>query len=173
MRWRGGAYKLNFDLHRAGGLWLWAMLFVLAWSSVAFNLNAVYSPVMKLFFATDDGPVPGPRPKADQIEPGIPWRQAHRMAQAHMAAEGRRLGFEVVEPQALSYDPHKALYRYSVRSSADVREKFGSTRLWFDANTGELRRSWLPSGRHAGDTITTWLVTLHIAQVWGCRFGCS
>lgn len=37
--WEAGGYKLNFDLHRAGGLWLWAMLFILAWSSVAFNLS--------------------------------------------------------------------------------------------------------------------------------------
>ncbi|MGZ7192220.1 PepSY domain-containing protein, partial [Streptococcus pyogenes] len=40
LRLSSGAYKLNFDLHRAGGLWTWAMLFVLAWSSVAFNLHA-------------------------------------------------------------------------------------------------------------------------------------
>ena len=35
------------DLHRAGGLWLWAMLFVFAWSSVAFNLTPAYDAVMR------------------------------------------------------------------------------------------------------------------------------
>ncbi len=43
-------YKINFDLHSAGGLWLWGMLLILAWSSVALNLNReVYSPVMHAF----------------------------------------------------------------------------------------------------------------------------
>lgn len=58
LRWRAGAHKLNFDLHRAGGLWPWAMLFVLAWSSVAFNLREVYEPVMRTLFTfqQDDAP---------------------------------------------------------------------------------------------------------------------
>jgi uncharacterized iron-regulated membrane protein len=29
--------RFNYDLHRASGLWVWAMLLVLAWSSVAFS----------------------------------------------------------------------------------------------------------------------------------------
>ncbi|WP_325052205.1 PepSY domain-containing protein [Sinorhizobium meliloti] len=47
MRIYGGPHKFSFDLHRAGGLWVWAMLFVLAWSSVSFNLKEVYNPVTK------------------------------------------------------------------------------------------------------------------------------
>ncbi len=47
LRWQGGTYKRYFGLHRAGGLWPWAMLLVLAWSSVAFNLHEVYDPVMR------------------------------------------------------------------------------------------------------------------------------
>lgn len=61
VRWHGGSYKLNFDLHRAGGLWVWGMLFVLAWSSVAFNLSEeVYEPVMHTLFAhqPDDSVLP-------------------------------------------------------------------------------------------------------------------
>ncbi|MDW9377509.1 putative iron-regulated membrane protein [Sinorhizobium meliloti] len=47
LRIYGGPHKSSFDLHRAGGLWVWAMLFVLAWSSVFFNLKEVYNPVTK------------------------------------------------------------------------------------------------------------------------------
>ena len=36
---RASAFRINFDLHRAGGLWTWGMLFVFAWSSVMFNLG--------------------------------------------------------------------------------------------------------------------------------------
>ncbi len=35
--WRIKRSRFNYDLHRASGLWVWLMLFVLAWSSVAFG----------------------------------------------------------------------------------------------------------------------------------------
>lgn len=46
VRWGTSRYKLNFDLHRAGGLWIWPILLVFAWSSVSFNFPQVYVPVM-------------------------------------------------------------------------------------------------------------------------------
>ncbi|WP_350152394.1 PepSY-associated TM helix domain-containing protein [Nitrosomonas sp.] len=33
IRWKTSGYKLNFDLHHASGLWLWAVLCIFAWSS--------------------------------------------------------------------------------------------------------------------------------------------
>ena len=42
-----GAYKFNFDLHRAGSLWTWSLLFLLALSSVSLNLyQEVFRPVL-------------------------------------------------------------------------------------------------------------------------------
>lgn len=55
LRWSAGGYKRTFDLHRAGGLWLWFILFVIAWSGVSFNLPSVYEPVMKTLFAHQPG----------------------------------------------------------------------------------------------------------------------
>jgi hypothetical protein len=81
LRWRGGSYKVNFDLHRAGGLWVWAMLFVLAWSGVAFNLGQVYRPVMAAAFEfapSADMPVLS----APQVAPRISWMQARDQAVA-------------------------------------------------------------------------------------------
>ncbi|CAM3405841.1 peptidase [Psychrobacter glaciei] len=47
IRRKNNLFKLNYDLHHAFGLWLWGMLFVIAWSSVGFNLQQVYRPVMQ------------------------------------------------------------------------------------------------------------------------------
>ena len=49
IRRRTTPYKLTFDLHRAGGLWVWPLLLVFAWSSVSFNLPQAYRPIMALF----------------------------------------------------------------------------------------------------------------------------
>lgn len=36
-RWKQGGYKLNFDLHRSGGVWIWSLLLILAVTSVSMN----------------------------------------------------------------------------------------------------------------------------------------
>lgn len=47
VRTKGGVYKLNFDLHRAGGLWTWLLAFVIAFTGFSMNLySEVFEPVM-------------------------------------------------------------------------------------------------------------------------------
>ena len=115
MRWSASSYKFHFDLHRTGGLWLWAMLFVFAWSGVAFNLQAVYKPAMSALL--------------------LPYSQAQ-----------------------------------DALTSRDIRDRHGATRLYFDVDTGRLMATDLPTGRFAGNTVTTWLLALHMAQVGGLAF---
>jgi uncharacterized iron-regulated membrane protein len=54
-----------------------------------------------------------------------------------------------------------------VLSSRDIRHRRGSTQLAFDANTGEFHGLWLPTAAASGDTIRTWLTSLHMAAVGG------
>lgn len=170
VRWKGGGHKLNFDLHRAGGLWLWAMLLVLAWSAVGFNLREVYRPAMGFAFPLQPSPQELPKLAARQPDPGLGWRDARATARALMAREARAGGFAVLEELSLSYDAARALFRYRVRSDRDVRSEGGSTSLWFDANSGEQRALFLPTGAAGGDTVTTWLFALHMAAVGGLPF---
>lgn len=172
VRWASGAYKLNFDIHRAGGLWPWALLFVLAWSSVAFNLHdAVYRPVMEAVF----GMQPDPRralPKLAQPlpEPPLGWEAALASARAHMADQARARGFTVIQEDRVSYDPNKASVRYVVRTDRDVGDKRGQSAVFVDARSGALLGLHLPSGQAAGDTATSWLLSLHMGQVWGLPY---
>jgi uncharacterized iron-regulated membrane protein len=57
VRWGASRYKLNFDLHRAGGLWIWPVLLVFAISSVSFNLPQVYGPVMRALGGKDNNAI--------------------------------------------------------------------------------------------------------------------
>lgn len=171
VRWRAGSYKLNFDLHRAGGLWVWAMLFVLAWSGVAFNLSEVYDPVMNAVFAhqPDDGAVP-PLP-APKLAPAIGWHEARNIGRRLMAEHAREKGFTVLRETALVHDPRTGIYRYQVMSSRDIRAQGGSSRLVFDADSGAFKGLWLPTGAANGDTVRMWLTSLHMALVGGIVAG--
>lgn len=170
VRWQGGSYKLNFDLHHAGGLWVWAMLLVLAWSSVAFNLSEVYNPVMRSVFAHQVDIRALPTLPTPQLNPLIDWLEARRIGRQLMAEQAQEKGFTVNHESSLYYDAERAVYRYRVHSSRDVSDHNGSTQLVLDANNGELKSLWLPSGAASGDTVTTWVECLHMAALWGWPF---
>lgn len=174
LRWRpswlvrrhGGSYKLVYDLHRAGGLWLWGMLLVFAWSGVAFNLYNVYAAVMQPVFAhqlSEEKVLqrqPTPLPHLD-------WPAALHHARTHMATLAQHERFQILEENALAYEASLGVYRYSVRSSRDVREHKGLTTLFLDAGNGQPITSWLPTGKASGDTIRSWISALHMASMWG------
>lgn len=168
VRWRDSAYRLNFDLHRAGGLWTWIMLFVFAWSGVAFNLgNEVYMPVMKTLFGMHDPTADIPKLPQPQPEPALGWREAHALGQQLMAEQATSHHFTILREQGLSYDPETGMYRYNVQSNADVSNKWGSTTIFFSATSGAFAGLTMPSGQDGGITFTTWITTLHMAGLWG------
>ncbi len=167
VRLTSGAYKLHFDLHRAGGLWPWALLFVLAWSSVGLNLQPVYRPVMGALFEH--------QPRMADLRPAGPtaptlrldWAQALARGEVLMAAQARTHGFQVIRTERLSFDAGREVVRYSVVSDRDITHRWGATAVYFDARTGEHLTTFLPSGKAAGDTVTGWLYALHFGAVGG------
>lgn len=168
VRWGQGRHKVNFDLHRAGGLWPWAMLFVVAWSSVAFNLTEVYEPVMRSMFAHQTTIETIPRQSQPVLTPELNWQEARVTARRLMAQQAREKGFAVLRETTLIYDPLRGIYRYHVESSRDIRDHGGgSTSIIFDATTGAFKSLWLPTGAASGDTIRTWITSLHLAALWG------
>lgn len=171
VQWQSSTYRINLDLHRSGGLWTWAMLFVLAWSGVALNLGEqVYTPVMKVLFGMSDPYGDRSALKTPQPDPALGWREAHAIGQQLMAEQARAKGFTVQREEFLSYDPGKGAYFYGVRSDRDVSDEWDGTTVLFDAASGQFAGLILPSGQNAGTTITTWIVTLHMAAIWGVPF---
>ncbi|MGJ0454619.1 MAG: PepSY-associated TM helix domain-containing protein [Methylocystis sp.] len=168
---RGSFYRVNFDLHRAGGLWLWALLLVFAWSSVLFTLPGFYTRATQLIFDYEQSVWARPNEKEQpkDREP-IGWEDAQANAVRLMGEQAREHGFTVERPLALYIVRDKGLYEYRVRSSRDIGDKYGQTSVWFDAWSGELRNLELPTGLHTGNTITTWLIELHTANLFGMPY---
>ncbi|EPL03289.1 PepSY domain-containing protein [Pseudomonas sp. CF161] len=89
----GHAYRLNYDLHRAGGLWLWLLLVPIAISSVAMNLpSQVFKPAVSLF-STVEPSVYEARGRLPATELGV-TQISYQQAYERALEEGRRLGLK-------------------------------------------------------------------------------
>lgn len=171
IKWRASATRVIFDLHRAGGLWLWLILLVFAWSSVYMNLSdTVYTKTTQWLF--DYHPPWTELPKLDQplANPGLTWRQAYERAVTLSQLSATHQQFTIDYPVYLSIDRERGVFVYTFRSSLDFQDKFGGTKLFFDANTGAQKLLLLPTGQYNGNTISQWLAALHMANVFGMPY---
>lgn len=169
---RAGFYRLNFDLHRAGGLWLWAMLFIFAWSSVMMDWRPAYEFVTKAVFSDYRSPS-YPLPRRVTERPALDWRAALVRGERLMAEQAALHDFTVGEPLSLSYLKEANAYYYEVRGSRDLFErspKGGGTFVTFDGDSGALIELSQPTGEHAGNTVESWLYALHMARVFGLPY---
>lgn len=167
VRWHAPS-KLTFDLHRAGGLWMWPLLLLFAWSSVSFNLASVYEPVMKPFGYERIGerlvPLATPRHR-----PVLDFATAARVGEQWAKAETtrRNLSMDPDRARGLYHRPDAGIYSYIFSSSADFRDEGGRSLAIFDSNTGDLVTLVLPQGQGGAFTFTEWITALHMAAVWG------
>jgi uncharacterized iron-regulated membrane protein len=109
--------------------------------------------------------LPPPHP-----EPEIPLADAHVIGQRLMAEEAQRRGFQVEREVSLSYHDHHGVYLYEVQSTLDIPTKRPSTQVYFDAKTGQLVGFDAATGISAGNTLSSWLIYLHLAAVGGVGY---
>ncbi len=168
IKFNAGAYRINFDIHRAFGLWTWLMLFIFAWSSVGFNLNQVYTPMMRAMFEFSD-PAPGLPARAEPLDhPRLGWREAYATGHALLEEQARQHGFAIKKEKNLIFDRDHGVYFISAQGSQEG-EKSYRTSVAFDADTGAMLQSAWPGSpfEKSGDVISHWLYWLHMAAVFG------
>jgi len=167
VKWRATPFRINFDLHRAGGLWFWPLLFVFAWSSVMLSLRPVYERVTAAVFdyQSDDVALAKYALPQPLWNPTLTWRDAQAIGERLVANVAAHNGFTVTRPYGLAYIPEFGVYTYDVRGSNDIRGHGWDTGVWVDGNSGALRQVFLPSRQHTGNTISTWLWGLHYGDI--------
>lgn len=164
---RGSAHRINFDLHRAFGLWTWLMLLLLAWSSVCLNLNEpVYYPVMKTLFGMevlnyDIPPLDKPEP-----DPALSWREALAIGRKLMSEQAKAGQFTVLKEDSLGYDSTRGVFTYIVNSSRDLND-WGGTEIRFRGGDGGFVGLETPTGQNVANTFTSWITMIHYAAIWG------
>lgn len=168
IKWPAGAFRLNFDLHRASGLWLWPVWFVFAWSSVMFTLpDQIYGPVTgALFRYSSDADIFARMSRRPQSSaPRIGWVQAQHAGEQLMSQAAAAHGFHIVRPFGMAYIPGWNVYTYDVVSDAQVQAHGWETSLWLDGDTGALVELDIAATRPPGNTVDLWLRALHFGDL--------
>lgn len=174
MRWKSKGYSFHFLLHRAAGLWLWGMLFIFAWSSVAFNLPEIYKPVTNFVF--EKAPAnPATKPQNSVL----PLNQALALSRVYAEALAIEKGIEagskidseagtrIKGERSLRYLANSNTFQYRFHSSLDVDDSLSRSVLYIDASNGKLLQVFWPTSQYSATTVTQWLYALHMGEVFG------
>ncbi len=183
VKWRGGFYRVNFDLHRASGLWFWVMLFVFAWSSVCLVDNfGVYEKVMATLFDTrpiEEQVAQYASPRQDTGPMKLDLRAAQARGKELAAQQATAAGFRLLQPKGLTSLGYMRSYNYSVETDRSFPADKELT-VFFDGDDGSFRGVMATSTGHFGETLTGWLRGLHMARepvdylpyrIFVCLFG--
>jgi uncharacterized iron-regulated membrane protein len=158
----GSPWRLNYDLHRAGGLWLWGLLLVLALSGVYLNLQyEVFRPVLSSVAKVTPSPLElaATRRRDAAAEP--------KLAFADIVARARR------ESGARGWvAPHDAFYSqefgaYGVGFGDHHQPGLGVPWMYFDDQDGRVLAWTAPGAGTGGDVFMQWLLPLHTGNIIG------
>ncbi|WP_300379082.1 PepSY domain-containing protein [Henriciella sp.] len=152
------------DIHRASGLWLFAFVVILAFTSVALNfffefwapLAETIAPLEKSLF---DQPIPYP----EGAVPDLSFEEALALAQAQVAEAGVSW-----QPATMLYDPDWNLYGVTLTDNGVLNYKaLGPIYYHFDAATGAYVHEVNPYNDSAGLAMMRAVYPLHSGEIGG------
>ena len=166
-RWQQGSYKLNFDLHRSGGIWLWSLLLILAVTAVSMNLKLeVTRPIVSIFSELTPDPfaIRTPNPHDEPIEPGIGRREIIQLA----SAEAQRRNWHT-PLGGMFYEPEYGIYGVTFHEPGHDHAEFGLGNPWlyFDGQDGAYLGDRIPGSGSAGDIFLDAQFPLHSGRILG------
>ncbi|SNR61053.1 Uncharacterized iron-regulated membrane protein [Methylobacillus rhizosphaerae] len=166
-RWQQGGYKLNFDLHRSGGVWVWLLLLLLAVTSVSMNLNfQVMRPIVETFSTLTPSPFASriPQPEDQPLIPGISREQVLDIARVEATKHGWH-----AQAGAVFYSPSFGLYGVGFFEPGNDHGDggLGNPWLYFDGQDGRSVGTSIPGTGSAGDIFMQAQFPLHSGRILG------
>lgn len=163
----GSRYRVAFDIHRAFGLWLWAMLLTIAFTGFSLNLyREIFYPLMSLVSQVTPN-IFSQQPPAGRhqpIEPAMGYREIVERARSEVARRGWS------EPMGSAfYTPGFGIYGVRFhRTGADRGAAgVGPAILYFDGRTGASLGARQPWTGTAADIFLQAQFPLHSGRILG------
>lgn len=167
VRWGGGGYKLNFDLHRAFSLWTWVLLFIVAFTAFSLNLyREVFFPLMSTVSTVTPSPFDLRAPTGPH-EPIVP-RLSHADAIATARAVAAQRGW--TDPAgSVFYTPNWGIYgvEFWAPGADHGVGGVGHARIYIDGNDGRLLGDRQPWQGTAADIFVQAQFPLHSGRILG------
>jgi uncharacterized iron-regulated membrane protein len=161
------AYRINFDIHRAFGLWLWGVLFTVAFTAFSLNLySEVFYPLMSKVSKVTPGPFDLRKP-ADHHSPIVATRTYTQVLDT-ARAEATRRGWKA-PAGGVFYSPEYGLYGVAFHGpGGDHGEAgVGPPYLYYDGKTGALAGVSQPWVGTAADIFVQAQFPLHSGRILG------
>jgi len=151
-------YRVNFDLHRAAGLWFWALLLMLAITAVSFNLHfEIFRPVLSRMIEVTPSPFE-PSKAGAPVDPTVSFAAIVATAQEEARRHGWPPPFDVYYGQEFGL--------YAVGFGDHHAPGLGVPYLYFDRD-GAITGQSGPGLGTAGDAILRAMYPLHSGQIIG------
>ncbi|KAB2964707.1 PepSY-associated TM helix domain-containing protein [Zoogloea sp.] len=166
-RWKAGGYRLNFDLHRSGAVWLYPLLLMLAVTSVSMNLGAqVVRPLVGWFSTLSPSPFAdrAMAPPTRPVEPLVTVPEVVDKARAEAARRGW-----TAPPGGVFLSTAFGVYGVGFFEPGNAHGDggLGNPWLYFDARSGAAAGALEPGSGSAGDIFLQAMFPLHSGRIIG------
>ncbi len=166
-RLRQGGAKLNFDIHRSGGVWVWGLLLMLAVTSVSLNLGTqIMRPLVSVFSPLTPSPFQLRQGSRERELADPVLDREHAIARAE--AEGRSRGW-AAPAGSIFYAQRFGVYGVTFFTPENDRDDdgMGNEVLYLDGDTGAILGDKVPGQGSAGDVFMQAQLPLHSGRILG------
>ena len=163
-RLNSGMPKLNFDLHRSGGVWIWLLLLTMAMTSLSMNLPDVVRPVVDAISPLTPGQYEHRQRRKLPPPPALTREQIIALA----TTEAQRRGW-TLPLGAIHYSAPFDVYGVSFFAPGQDLggAGLGNPWLYFDGKTGAAVSEKIPGSGSAGDIFMALQFPLHSGRIVG------
>lgn len=164
VKWRSSATRVNYDLHRAGGIWVFAVLLVLAFTGFSMNLHEeLFVPLLNAVAPESDSPADAAPFRADPSQP-LTTTVPQALAAADQALKDRQINAEL---GGIFIDHLKGFYAIGYHAKSDIMAEHPGLWVSVSGDEGKAVHVRPANGSTLGDVVHDWQFPLHSGKAFG------